>query len=154
MRLQYFQYECAHCGELTQSPQLPEYPYGEFLLRSHKGAIAYFFSLNHKVFNALDDILKTSVGVEKKTPSERAKILQTLLGLIADPAPDGTPYDINQNPLCDGCGMSEFKHYGPVKPVAYVDLDIPSLTFHRWLDRSSKERVDWVHQLMRKHRSM
>lgn len=148
MRLQYFQYECAQCGDVTQSPQLPEYPYGEFLLRSQQGAIAYFFSINHKVYNELDNILKATAEVEKKTPTERAKILQTLLGLIADPAPDGTSYDINQDPLCGGCGMSEFKHYGPVQPVAYVDLDIPTLTFQRWLACSSQERADWVHRLI------
>ena len=85
MKLHNFNYECGNCGRKFKSPELLGNPYGEFLMRSEKGDIAYLYALDNVVFKEFSDMLAQHSMISGMQDVEQAKILHQIFGFACAP---------------------------------------------------------------------
>ena len=140
MKLHNFNYECGNCGRKFKSPELLGNPYGEFLMRSEKGDIAYLYALDNVVFKEFSDMLAQHSMISGMQDVEQAKILHQIFGFACDLSPDGSRYQITQDPLCTFCNKCQITHWGPTNPPECVDLDVKLITHNEWNSLTEKEK--------------
>lgn len=141
MKLINFNYECGNCGEKFKSPELLGNPYGEFMMRSSKGDIAYLYALNNTVFKEFGDMLELNPLISKMKSTEQAKILHRVFGWACDLSSDGGRYEITQKPPCPFCKECNIKYWGPTNPPEYIDLDIKPITHESWDRLTESEKL-------------
>lgn len=146
MKLQNYTFECAPCGCSFKSPDLLDGSYGEFILRSKTGEMAYLYSPDCQVFNEFSDMLAQHPWIANMNLSDKAKVLHQFFGWACDLAPDGTAYSINQRPICPQCGACNFKHWGPTIPFEDVNMDPPSLSYNKWRAMTQENKKHLINQ--------
>ena len=143
MKFRYYNYECGNCEKIFKSPALIGYPepYGEFLMRTEEGEIAYLYALDSKVFREFSGILKQNPSITGMPDMERSRILHKIFGWACDLSPSHSRYQISQKPVCPICKQSVIKTWGPAIPPEYVDLDIKYITHESWEKLSAEEKI-------------
>lgn len=140
MKLHLFRYECKNCGNIFKFPELFGNPYGEFLLKSKSGKMAYLNAIDSNVFKEFSGLLKSNEKIIGMQDTKRAKILHHIFDIACDNAPDGSVYGIMQKPACTNCGKSSIGHWGPTNPPEIVELDVPNVTYEQWNKLSNAEK--------------
>jgi hypothetical protein len=129
MKLIIYYYICKACGTEFKSPEVNNY--GEFLLRSENGELAYLNAIEDRVFNTISKILKLTPKY-KGNEIDKVKILHKNFGFTCDRAKDGTFFQITNNPKCPNCNCSEYSSYGVTSPPENVNLDLEKVTHNFW----------------------
>lgn len=150
MKLQYYVYGCEDCGKKFKSPEIIS-NYGEFLMRSEKGNIAYLSALDDKVFNEFADKLHAHPLLCTLERIEQSKILHRIFGLACDLSSDGTRYEITNKPVCAYCGKKHILTWGPPNPPEYIDLDIKCITHDKWNNLSDTDKLFFIDKEVRNY---
>ncbi len=148
MKLHYFIYECANCENRFKSPHLTGGGYGDFLMRSEKGDIAYLYAINNDPFQEFSNILEQHSSIQGMKDAQQAKILHKIFGYACDISLDETRYQITQKPICPACGKCEIKHWGPTNPPEFVEMNVKSVTHEAWNKLQWKEKQDVVNEAL------
>lgn len=88
--LEIIEHTCAECGKKFESPGLGEWSYGEFLLRTERGSVAYVNAMADAAYNEVGGMLSEIPQTASLEDLERADILWCIYGPVAcDPDGDG-----------------------------------------------------------------
>jgi chloramphenicol O-acetyltransferase len=102
MKLILFYYVCRNCDCNFKSPQLPEYTYGEFLMRTKNGDLIYLDSLKDSTFDEMGKIFDEIKSRYNVTSLDESDIFQDIYSVACDKNQDGhtyipiTPQDANK----------------------------------------------------------
>ncbi len=132
MKLHLFYYDCKSCGYSSKSPELFGNPYGEFLLKTNTGKIAYLNAIDSNVFKEVSDLLKNNIKTSRLSDSKRAKILHRIFYIACDPASDGSVFNIFQKPDCEQCGQNNIGHWGATEPPELINLNVENIKHQKW----------------------
>lgn len=133
MKLQLVKYRCANCDHTFDAPALPEGAYGEFLLWSKNGKLAYLNGLEDPTLKEVDILLTVCSATKSLTPLERSKVLHRIFGRVAcDPDDQGAPFEIDANPQCPACGKAEIASWEFEDSTEIVEMNPPSVTHYGW----------------------
>jgi hypothetical protein len=150
MRLQIFEYQCEPSGHSFRAPALPVNAYGEFLLRDEDGmSTVYLNAIGDPTYKEVSLLLRRSPHLTDISPNRRADILKRIYGSVAcDPDSKGKPFRIGQCPRCPVCSSTNMKSWQEVRPVEFVDLDIPTTTHLMWIGLNEDQKVDRVNDAL------
>jgi hypothetical protein len=141
VKCQLIRYECAACGFEFDEAEPREYAHR--LLRSeleaHKAALlpSSFGPEIAEARRVLADL------PEWRALGDRAQSehFDHLVGIVVDPAPDGTPYRADALPTCPRCGSRRMRDAQGYSPARYVDCELPAATFSRWASQNPEQRA-------------
>jgi hypothetical protein len=126
MKLELIEYTCANCGFTFEAPSFGESAYGEFLLRSKRGTLAYLNAFSDSTYKELDGLLTCEPSLASIRPNDRAKILRRVFGLVACDWDDGvSPFEIDALPACPGCRAHAISSWRFKSPPMLVDIEVP-----------------------------
>jgi hypothetical protein len=146
MRLVLYYYVCKACGTKFKSPHINQY--GQFLMRSDHGELAYLNAIEDSIFNKIGELLEQEpdyMGNE----IDRVKILHDNFGLTCDPAKDGSSFQITNKPKCPKCHNVSYSSHGETNPPEIVDIDVKQVTHHNW-QKITSERQQLILNLIAK----
>ncbi len=152
MKLELVTFECGNCGRRFEAPALNPYAYGEFLLRSAGGSLAYLNALDDTTYSEVDNLLATIPGTAQLTPLSRADVLQSVYGELAcDPDATGAPFSITQPPTCPQCGARRPSWFEHPEPAPIVDVEVAPVTHGRWAALSRTEKLAALRAALQLH---
>lgn len=138
MKLQLVKYRCANCDHTFDAPALPEGAYGEFLLWSKNGKLAYLNGLDDPTLKEVDSLLTACSLTKSLTPLERARVLHRIFGRVAcDPDDQGTPFEIDAGQPCPACGKAEIASWEFKDSTETVEVNPPPVMHHGWTTLSA-----------------
>jgi len=143
MNLQLYIYNCGNCGNTFKSPELPGDPYGEFLMHSVNGEIAYLSSFKDAVFQEIESFFERSELLNNMDKINRVKIFHNIFGVACDPASDSSNYQIGRDPRCPKCHSNNKLSWHPTNPPEIIDMQINLVTHNNWnkLNQNQKEEI-------------
>ena len=143
MKLQQYIYKCENCDTEFMSPELPGDSYGEFLMRSETGKLAYLSSFEDAVFQEVEDIFKENKLISDMNKISQAKVFQNIFGVVCDRALDNSEYQTVRNPSCPTCHLNNCLSWQPTNPPVMIDIQVDLATHNYWnqLSKSNKEET-------------
>lgn len=145
MKLQLVMYTCASCRSVFDAPALPNGAYGEFLLWSRHGELAYLNAFVDTSLKEVDNFLSHSSPLKNRSPLDRSKILHRVYGRVAcDVDERGAPFEINAYPPCPSCGNSIAASWELKDPPRLVAIVVPPVTHRRWSSLSDSQKEEWL----------
>jgi hypothetical protein len=137
-------YRCADCATEFEAPLLAEFTYGEFLLWSGAGRMAYVNAIEDGVFAEVAELFRSEAPAEPDL-NDSARAMQRFFGEVAsDPDPDGAPYEIGGFPPCPSCKGARMAAWGPARPTKICEIEPDLLTHARWNSMSRSQKADAV----------
>lgn len=145
MSLEYMKYDCSHCGTIFKSL---DSPYGEFVLISEAGELAFMRAYDDLVFNEFRKLIRENKLVSELDDLSRSDLLHNIFGIACDPAPDGSLYQISRKPMCPNCNTSEYSCcWGPTHEfVELSDLNIPIISHNHWNKLTNQQKKDLIEE--------
>ena len=140
MKLQIFRYRCAACRKWFEAPEIREYAYGEFLLRSNSGEIRYLNAILDGVFSEVDSLISLDSRVITFDKFRRAELLHDIFGLACDPDSTGGIFRICRNPRCPACELDSVAEWESTEPPRYIDIDVPEVSHLEWEELNDDEK--------------
>lgn len=141
-----FNYKCGGCGHVFAAPEVPDFSYGEFVMRSENERLpAHLDTLEDGVFEEVGAIARR-ISTSNDT-SKFVDLCQRAFEFACDPAPDGSRYQIGLAPKCPICGgtkpMWREAHIPPQKVV------IPCVSHNKWAGYSEIEKHAIIRSILR-----
>lgn len=141
MKIELFNYTCENCKNNFDAPALNDNAYGEFLLWSKNGNVAYLNAIKDPTYKEVSDILKDNSCIFALADTERANILRRIYGNVAcDSDSAGLPFSINAFPQCKKCGSQNISTWSPKLPTQFLDIYIPPVTHNQWNSLNNSEK--------------
>lgn len=142
MKIPLAKYVCEICDAAFEAPMLGESRYGEFLLWSSSGDVAYLNAFQDKTYQEVADLIAAQSEILKRDSFKAAEVLQNIFGPLAcDPDRTGAPFVIGAHPPCKKCKRGRVASWEMIDPPKIVDLDIPSVTHKRWDRLTDREKA-------------
>ena len=143
-----FTFCCADCGCHFDAPEVPEFAYGQFVLRTEASDYAAFLdALGDSAFLESYELVKLSHRTTAMNDRQRGDLQQRIFGVICDPAPNGQTLVIGLAPRCPSCGcrkMASWEQKTPVQPWC-----MPLVEHNRWTAMTQQQKADCVDQAIR-----
>jgi hypothetical protein len=141
MKLELVRYKCSTCANVYTAPSLGEGAYGEFLLWSASGSVAYLNAFEDLTFKEVENLLLLHPKASLMSPLDRAKVLRKIYGSLAcDVDEHGSTYSIDAPPPCPSCGSQQPASWEPTNPIEVVDILVKVVTHVRWHALTTEEK--------------
>lgn len=133
MKLELVRYKCANCATIFEAPALGESAYGEFLLWSRSGEVAYLNAFVDSSYKQIDNLLSSHPKTAGLQPLERAKVLRRIYGGLACDFDDtNSVFELDAHPPCPSCGSQLVASWEFKNPPEIVDVPVQPVTHIRW----------------------
>ena len=146
--------QCLACGHEFPSYVLPDMVYGEWLLRTCDGKeMAILQCLDNPVFDEVRELVDGLIAREKNRKLQRLAqkrreptLLDRVMPICCDPLGGAELTTAPPRcPLCQSANVDRFDH----DPPRGMGINLPVVTFHRWLAMRPDEREQKVAAKMR-----
>lgn len=138
MKLELVHYICAADGKSFDALEIPEFSYGDFLLRTKSGELAYLDGPNDETYDKVGQMLSSNRRTSGLSRNSQASVLQSIFGELAcDPTPSGEFFSITGKPNCPACNSQEMESWEFTGKM--VDVTVPKVSHFKW---SSLSRID------------
>ena len=128
---------------------LDEFSYGEFLLWSSSGIVAYVNAIEDRAYQEVKSLLTLHYNTLAVDPIKITNILTKVFGPIAcDPDPAGESYMIDAHPTCPTCPGGHGVSWEMTSPPKVVEYDIPTVTHVGWERLSDAEKLELTERLV------
>ncbi len=149
MKISLGEYTCGSCNSTFEAPMLSETSYGEFLLWSAKGNVAYLNAIKDEVYSEFEELLLKNFSELKDSENKRVEVLQREFGPITcDPDNSGENYKIGMFPTCPFCDESCIKSWQVSNPLKYTDYEIPHVTHANWKQMNLLEKNCLINSIL------
>lgn len=136
---------CGHCHSTFEAPSLREGAYGEFLLRSKGGALAYLNVFLDSSYKELSEMLASIPITLDLMPSERTKVLQGLYGPLAcDLDSNSYPFELDVFPACGECGSRDIVSWEFKNAAETVEVPVQTLTHFHGSMLSHENKIEMI----------
>ena len=143
MKLELIEYTCATCGLVFEAPGTSENAYGEFLLRSQGGSVAFLNAIKDPTYKEVESLLTPEPGIAALPPLDRAKILRHVYGPLACDPDDGMmPFEIDARPACPHCNANAVSSWRFKSPPAFIDIAVPPVSHAGWEKLSEAAKLN------------
>jgi hypothetical protein len=133
-------YKCAN-GHAYSAPSLGETAYGEFLLWTARGEMAYLNAFEDTTYKEVDNIIKTHAKVAGMQPLDQARILCKVCGKLAcDRGQRGGVFSIDSAPPCPVCGSQRVASWEFPSPPNVIDVHVQPVTHAMWSSLADEEK--------------
>ncbi len=102
------------------------------LMRSETGNVAYLSSFKDPVFKEVKDFFEKNEKLCDMNKMAKVKIFHNIFGVVCDPAPDNTEYQIGRDPICPKCHMNNNLSWHYSNPPEIIDVQVNSVTHDSW----------------------
>lgn len=141
MKIEIFQFVCIN-GHKFSAPSLGETAYGEFLLWSINGELAYLNAFEDPTYKAVESALQVHPKTAGLQRGVRARILQQVYGpMTCDPDGSGCPFQLNRMCPCPVCNTQHMVSWGAKTPPEVADIVLNPVTHTRWAALSEAEKA-------------
>lgn len=138
-------YVCADCYNKFDSPAILPGAYGDFLLRSPEGEMAFLNGLDDEIYTEVSELLESLPSLAGKDSGEIADVLMKIFGTAAcDPSPHGLPYSMLAKPPCPICRSQRMASWEHKVPFEVVDIEVPPITHHFWKKLNKREKIEMI----------
>jgi hypothetical protein len=148
MKIYLAKYVCRACKRSFEAPILGESSYGEFLLWTASGVVAYLNAIENTEYAEVEEILLRRFDFFKQDEFKSAEVLQNIFGVVAcDPDENGFPFKIGARPRCPHCKEGHGESWDIENPTQLVQQTIPAAQHLKWARLSAIEKnqsVDWA----------
>jgi hypothetical protein len=145
MRIQILKCSCDYCGNKCERPFLPDGAYGEFLLFSKSGAVAYLNVFDDSSYDEVCSIVKSIPLVAHSSASATVDLIQRIYGKVAcDPDVNNDFFQIDNALSCYACGCANSLSCSLENPKEAVGVKIPSVTHSKWSNLSDMQKLSVV----------
>lgn len=142
MKLELLIHTCSVCNERFVAPEVYEFSYGEFLLRSNTGHTTSLDALNEPSYKLVSDLIASNPRSADLAETKRSDLLMSMYGEVAcDPAPDGSVLVLGAFPPCPRCHSQKMRSWEPLSPPQSVDADISVASHVRWNNLSREQKA-------------
>lgn len=142
MRLHIFKFTCGNCGCEFKSPKMSFDTYGEFLLRSKGGELAYLNAISDPVYQEVDDLLNQLPELQGKSALMLSEFLRKVFGVACDSDTQGNSFSIGGDPVCPSCGDRNISYWEATEPPEYLEQEWPPVTHVKWSSLSDSEKLN------------
>jgi hypothetical protein len=140
-----FQFTCGDCGRQFEHPAIPDFAYGEFILRTEKsGTPAYLNAINDLVFSDLCEMIKSHPSIAGIADSMCAQIKQSIFSITCDKM-NGELLKIGSSPKRPHCGSRKMASWMPLGRF----WPLPSVTHEEWNGKDMAEKTELVDQAIK-----
>jgi hypothetical protein len=145
-----YTFVCANCVRSFTAPEVQEFSYGQFVMRSVESPLeAFLDAAADSAFAESWEMLKTH-RLTAGMPAEQKRELQhRVFGDLCDRTPDGHPLEIGLCPRCPFCGKRKMANWQEVSPVRSWPL--PIVTHECWDGLNFREKGCWIEKAIRRH---
>lgn len=141
MKLQLVKYKCAQCKSEFKVPHLRSGAYGEFLLRSTSGEVAYLDAMKDSTYDEVFDLIKSHRKIAHQSPNKLAEILRRSYGHIAcDKDNQGEHFAIGTSPICPVCKSQDMEYWEVLEPPEFINENIDPVTHNDWNNLSTLQK--------------
>lgn len=137
-----YNYVCASCGSEFQASGVPEFSYGEFVMRSDSGSEAYLEAITNSSFNEVSELVESNSLLAGFDERRLGDITQKVFTVACDPTENGETFHIGLKPTCPSCSSREMASWEQVHPLS--PSSIPFITHTRWESLDDKEKLNLV----------
>lgn len=142
MKLQLYKYRCGCCGAWFTAPELAEFEYGQFLLRSKTSdELAYLDSIKDVVYDEVSAIVSTDSREIALNQFDMADVLGEVFGLACDRDKNGEAFSMAAKPRCPQCGQSNLLEWEAIEPPTFVEIDVRPVSHIHWNSLNDSERL-------------
>ena len=144
-----YTFKCADCGMLFEAPEVPEFSYGLFVLRSEGSDETVFLdSFEDIQFDEVSKSIEGLKAVRSLSVPDRAKLQHVVFSLTCDVTPEGHLVRIGLLPRCPSCGSRRMESWQPTAPIR--DWALPAVTHKSWVAKSSVEKALAIGETVRR----
>lgn len=117
-----------------------------FVFTSRKKYLPAMLMFRALFFNEVWSLIKENTKKSGMSKNDVAGKFHKILGLISDPAADGTHYSMMTDYICPKCGSNDVD-FGPKNPPEARMEDLPELAHKHWdsLDEKQKKKLIQKH---------
>jgi hypothetical protein len=150
MKIALARFVCGRCKTEFEAPLLGEMSYGEFLLWSSRGSVAYLNALADPIFAEVRRLLDSRFQAANIDSLVMADMLQGMFGPMAcDPDDHGAPFMMNVKPPCPNCGADKPSSWDFVDPPKFLESEISHVSHNAWNALSADEKLLRFDQFVR-----
>lgn len=140
--------ECRACSNQFESIEIPDFVYGERLLRTVDGRDVVIVScLEDPVFSEVgqmvDELLQNFLSEQ-----ERAQKFDEVFGTACDSL-GGKPIDATKRPVCPKCGSEDILRFD-YDPPKTAEILLPVVTHESWLQMGESEKKETLRSRIRR----
>ncbi len=141
MKLQRATYVCAQCGSRFPSGEIVG-GYGTLLLRSEgAGRAGVVETSADPAFEEISQLTSQLPLAKDLSERKRGDLVRFAFGTTADRDADGSRYRTGAPPHCPVCGSSRIADWQMDEPPAFLEVDLPPVSHHRWDRLSDEEKL-------------
>jgi predicted RNA-binding Zn-ribbon protein involved in translation (DUF1610 family) len=141
MKLELTNYTCAKCGDVYSAPSLGETAYGEFLLWSENGGVAYLNAFQDPTYKEVDNLIKVHPKTAGLQPLNQAKVLRRVYGKLAcDRGRNGEIFSMDSSFPCPVCGSQKIASWEFPSPPIFIEVDVQPVSHFAWSNLTDQEK--------------
>ncbi len=141
MRLPVEVFHCEQCGKEFDAPRLSDFNYGEFLLWSDGGNLAYVNAIESGVFAEVCVLFERTAASFEFDTLRLSQAIQHFFGTVAsDPDSDGSLFRMGGFPPCPHCGSSQPSSWDEAQPGRLIDIEPHESTHRHWASLAPEEK--------------
>ncbi len=140
--------ECRVCSDQFETIEIPDFVYGERLLRTADGKdTAFVHCLEDPVFSEVGEIVDELLQ-NFLSEQERTQKFDEVFGAACDPL-EGKPIDATMRPVCLKCGSEDILRFD-YDPPKTAEVLLPVVTHERWLRMGQSEKKETLRSRIRR----
>ncbi|WP_306353629.1 hypothetical protein [Flavobacterium sp. '19STA2R22 D10 B1'] len=140
MKLGLATYQCADCLHTFDAPLFRE-AYGEFLLWSKQGNVAYLNAIEDVVYKEVEDLLWTHPKTLGMSSLNCSNLLQKIYGsLTCDRDQVGNSFEIGTHPPCPLCKSQNMDAWDFKTPSEVIEVEVKPITYTNWVTLTEQEK--------------
>lgn len=145
-----FNYHCSHCGASFEASGVPDFSYGEFILRTNLGEEAFLQATSDNAFLEVLKIVRDHPMISHFDLHKSGEIAQKVFGTACDCSPKGEFYHIEAPPICPICSSRKMESWdcsvpprlSPINPVTHSEWDSMNLEQkHSKIDQAIRRQL-------------
>ncbi|WP_154662579.1 hypothetical protein [Solimonas flava] len=146
--LHIFNYTCGNCGKSFQAPAALHSSYGEFLMRSERGAEAYLNASQDLTYSEISEAIRRHSAVARLKARKQAEVVQAIFSSLCDEDSDGSEFRIGRLPACPYCGATQISHWEATEPPQLVEKELAAVTHKKWDGLSAAEKEAFLNEAL------
>lgn len=134
-------FSCGNCEQEYKAPAMTPHSYGEFLLRSPSGDIAYMNAMEDDTYSEVSALLNKLPSLRDMGEARTARVLQSIFGVACDLDSQGKQFSMIAKPNCPYCDHKRASSWRPTKPAEFVEESFPHITHYNWKQLKESEKL-------------
>ena len=152
MRLPLGEFQCGECQTKFKAPLISDFAYGEYLLWSDTGGVAYLNAGDDPTFAEVRQLFRGCTRNEAPNHAAAGARLHDFFARVAcDPDEEGGLFRIGGKPRCPNCQSNHMASWSLGEAAEMAEVETVELTHRIWNMLPDAEKLASVHAWIERH---